>query len=58
MEAERLMLGLRTMAGVEHPGDARLDGLIEAGLLERSATRIRPTRRGLDLHNQIALAVL
>jgi oxygen-independent coproporphyrinogen-3 oxidase len=56
--AEALMLGLRTAAGVPSSDDARLDELVAAGLLVRDAERIRPTRRGLDLHNQIALAVL
>jgi oxygen-independent coproporphyrinogen-3 oxidase len=56
--AERLMLGLRTIAGVTAREDARLDALVAAGLLERSGARLRPTRRGLDLHNQVALAVL
>ena len=52
------MLGLRTVAGVPDRQDRRLDRLVAAGLLERSGSRIRPTRRGLDLNNQVALAVL
>jgi oxygen-independent coproporphyrinogen III oxidase len=56
--AERLMLGLRTIAGVVDCRDARLDLLVTAGLLERTGDRVRPTRRGMDLHNQVALAVL
>jgi putative oxygen-independent coproporphyrinogen III oxidase len=58
--AERVMLGLRTTAGLVPPPEfeARLAGLERAGLLERLGDRYAPTRRGLDLHNQIALAVL
>ena len=58
--AERLMLGLRTTVGIVPPeGFARaLSDLGEAGLVERTGDRVRPTLRGLDLHNQIALAVL
>jgi oxygen-independent coproporphyrinogen-3 oxidase len=58
--AESLMLGLRTVEGMAPPTGfddelARLDG---AGLIRRVSGRVMPTRRGLDLHNQIALAVL
>ncbi len=58
--AESLMLGLRTVEGmtVPHGFDAELDTLMAAGLVERTGERVVPTRRGLDLHNQIALAVL
>jgi oxygen-independent coproporphyrinogen-3 oxidase len=58
--AERLMLGLRTTAGLEPPAgfDAELSHLERAGLVERRGDLTRPTRRGLDLHNQVALAVL
>ena len=35
-----------------------LEGLQRAGLVQRRGERVAPTRRGLDLHNQIALAVL
>jgi coproporphyrinogen III oxidase-like Fe-S oxidoreductase len=58
--AERLMLGLRTRAGLEPPPgfEAELERLEGSGLIERAAGRVRPTRRGLDLHNQVALAVL
>lgn len=58
--AEALMLGLRTVAGVV-PGrgeEGTLAELAAAGLVERSGERFRPTRRGLDLHNQVALRVL
>jgi oxygen-independent coproporphyrinogen-3 oxidase len=59
-KAERLMLGLRTLEGVEPPdGFAdELGRLAAGGLIERVDGRFRPTRRGMDLHNQIALAVL
>ena len=59
-DAERLMLGLRTRNGLEPPQgfDSRLEDLERLGLLERSGSLVRPTRRGLDLHNQVALAVL
>jgi oxygen-independent coproporphyrinogen-3 oxidase len=58
--AETLMLGLRTVAGVVPPPgfEEPLGRLGEAGLLERRGPRVVPTRRGLDLHNQVALAVL
>jgi oxygen-independent coproporphyrinogen-3 oxidase len=58
--AERVMLGLRTTAGLEPPAgfDAPLRTLEEAGLVARSGDRYAPTRRGLDLHNRIALEVL
>jgi oxygen-independent coproporphyrinogen-3 oxidase len=59
-DAERVMLGLRTTAGlVPPPGfEAPLGHLAAAGLVVRDGARYAPTRRGLDLHNQIALAVL
>jgi coproporphyrinogen III oxidase-like Fe-S oxidoreductase len=58
--AESLMLGLRTAEGMIVPAgfDDELMRLEKAGLVQRSNGRIRPTRRGMDLHNQIALAVL
>jgi oxygen-independent coproporphyrinogen-3 oxidase len=58
--AESLMLGLRTVEGMAPPSgfDDALDHLNRAGLIERAGGRVVPTRRGLDLHNQIALAVL
>ena len=58
--AESLMLGLRTESGVAAPAgfDDELARLQEAGLVRRVDGRVVPTRRGLDLHNQIALAVL
>jgi oxygen-independent coproporphyrinogen III oxidase len=58
--AEALMLGLRTAGGMAAPGgfDGELDELASAGLIQRRDGWVVPTRRGLDLHNQIALAVL
>jgi len=58
--AEALMLGLRTAEGITRPFgfDAELDGLASAGLISAVDGRLVPTRRGMDLHNQIALAVL
>jgi oxygen-independent coproporphyrinogen-3 oxidase len=58
--AESLMLGLRTAEGIAAPAgfQAELAGLERDGLIERRDGRVIPTRRGLDLHNQIALAVL
>jgi oxygen-independent coproporphyrinogen-3 oxidase len=58
--AERLMLGLRTRNGLTPPAgfDAELRELERSGLVERLGGLVRPTRRGLDLHNQVALAVL
>lgn len=57
---EALMLGLRTVEGMPPPEgfDRELGELLRAGLIEERANRVVPTRRGLDLHNQIALAVL
>jgi oxygen-independent coproporphyrinogen-3 oxidase len=59
-KAESLMLGLRTAEGVAPPSgfEAELDRLASAGLISSVAGRVAPTRRGMDLHNQIALAVL
>lgn len=58
--AESLMLGLRTVAGVVPPAgfDDPVERLVAGGLLRRRGRRVLPTRRGLDLHNQVALAVL
>jgi oxygen-independent coproporphyrinogen-3 oxidase len=57
---EALMLGLRTVEGMVPPdGFGReLGELMQSGLIERIDGRVVPTRRGLDLHNQIALVVL
>ena len=58
--AEALMLGLRQAEGIEAPPgfDGELGRLQADGLVRISDGRVAPTRRGLDLHNQIALAVL
>ena len=58
--AESLMLGLRTAEGTRvMPGfETELRSLLRAGLIRRVDGRVVPTRRGMDLHNQIALAVL
>jgi oxygen-independent coproporphyrinogen-3 oxidase len=58
--AERVMLGLRTAAGLEPPPgfERPLEALVEAGLLSRDGRRYAPTRQGLDMHNRIALEVL
>ena len=58
--AERLLLGLRATAGVVAPDGfaEELSRLEAAGLIETDGERVLPTRRGLDLHNQIALEVL
>lgn len=58
--AESLMLGLRTAEGLNLPAgfDDELAKLLRAGLVERHGARVVPTRKGLDLHNQIALEVL
>jgi oxygen-independent coproporphyrinogen-3 oxidase len=57
---EALMLGLRTAEGMAQPDgfDREIGELVDAGLIERRNGRVLPTRRGLDLHNQIALVVL
>jgi oxygen-independent coproporphyrinogen-3 oxidase len=59
-DAEALMLGLRTAEGTfERAGfEPEMAGLASSGLIVREDGRVRPTRRGMDLHNQIALAVL
>jgi oxygen-independent coproporphyrinogen-3 oxidase len=58
--AEALMLGLRTAEGLAPPQgfDTELARLASDGLIQRTDGRVIPTRRGMDLHNQIALAVL
>jgi oxygen-independent coproporphyrinogen-3 oxidase len=58
--AESIMLGLRTAEGMRAPDgfENELDSLVQGGLIERVDGRVMPTRRGMDLHNQIALAVL
>ena len=58
--AESLMLGLRTAEGMVPPAgfDDELALLTASGLIDRRNGRVAPTRRGMDLHNQIALAVL
>jgi len=58
--AESLMLGLRTAEGMVPPAgfDDELTRLTASGLIDRRNGRVAPTRRGMDLHNQIALAVL
>jgi oxygen-independent coproporphyrinogen-3 oxidase len=62
VQSERLMLGLRTTAGVAPPAgfEPELGELERLGLVERrdGSGTVAPTRRGLDLHNQVALAVL
>ena len=59
-DAEALMLGLRTAEGTaERTGfEDEMAELAAGGLIVREGGRVRPTRRGMDLHNQIALAVL
>lgn len=58
--AERVMLGLRTVVGVRvvRSLERPLGQLERLGLVTRRGSRWVPTRRGLDLHNQVALAVL
>jgi putative oxygen-independent coproporphyrinogen III oxidase len=58
--AESLMLGLRTADGAAVPPgfERELSSLLKAGLVRRTDGHVFPTRRGMDLHNQIALAVL
>jgi len=58
--AESLMLGLRTAEGMPPPSgfDPELAELVKVGLVAMTGGRVVPTRRGMDLHNQIALAVL
>ena len=58
--AETLMLGLRTADGMAAPPgfERELAELQAGGLVARIDGRVAPTRRGMDLHNQIALSVL
>jgi len=58
--AEALMLGLRTASGMAAPAgfDRELAELVAGGLVATIEGKVAPTRRGMDLHNQIALAVL
>ncbi len=58
--AETLMLGLRTADGMAAPAgfERELAELEAGGLVARIGGRVAPTRRGMDLHNQIALSVL
>jgi putative oxygen-independent coproporphyrinogen III oxidase len=58
--AESLMLGLRTAEGMKPPAgfEGQLAELAAAGLIRDEGGRVVPTRRGMDMHNQIALAVL
>ena len=58
--AESLMLGLRTAQGMTPPAgfDDELRRLQRDGLVEKVDGRVVPTRRGMDLHNQIAITVL
>lgn len=58
--AERVLLGLRTVDGVAAPTelDEPLARLEAAGLVAHAGGRVVPTRRGLDLHNQVAVAIL
>lgn len=58
--AERVLLGLRTVRGLRPPAglESELGELEAAGLVRLHDSWVAPTRRGLDLHNQIALAVL
>jgi oxygen-independent coproporphyrinogen-3 oxidase len=58
--AESLMLGLRTAEGMRPPAgfDRELAELTAAGLIRYEDGRVLPTRRGMDMHNQIAMAVL
>jgi coproporphyrinogen III oxidase-like Fe-S oxidoreductase len=58
--AERLLLGLRAADGVvaDDRFELALKTLEVAGLVERRDGRVAPTRRGLDLHNQVAVELL
>lgn len=58
--AERTMLGLRSSDGTP-TGETRaevIEQLCAAGLVTVAGDRVKPTERGFDLHNQIALALL
>ena len=58
--AERVMLGLRTVRGLRPPAgfERELADLERLGLVRRRGGWVSPTRRGLDLHNQVAMTVL
>ena len=54
------MLGLRLREGVaieDGPMGAAAARLLSAGLLERTAARLRVTARGESVLNQVALAI-
>jgi hypothetical protein len=54
------MLGLRTVRGLRPPAgfERELADLERLGLVRRRGGWVSPTRRGLDLHNQVAMTVL
>jgi oxygen-independent coproporphyrinogen-3 oxidase len=54
-ESERLWVGLRLMEGIEErDGDRRhLDRFVSGGLLERAGNRVRLTRRGVLVSNEV-----
>ncbi|MBO0743751.1 MAG: radical SAM family heme chaperone HemW [Candidatus Dormibacteraeota bacterium] len=60
VQAERVLLGLRTVRGLRRTGGfgPQLERLAAAGLVRLSPGWVAPTERGLDLHNQIAMEML
>ena len=55
---EHYMLGLRLCEGVLEDDNPNLPRLIEMGLLERKDSRVRLTRRGLDIANYVISELL
>jgi putative oxygen-independent coproporphyrinogen III oxidase len=54
---ERIMLGIRTSAGLPSDGLPNVDQLVGAGLLERAGSRVRLTRSGRLLANRVVDAL-
>lgn len=59
-ELERFMLGLRMTKGILYNGEfpERVEPLIKNGLLEISGSRLRLTKRGIDLANLVFMEFL
>lgn len=59
-EEERIMLGTRMMNGIE-PGAIcphKIERVLRLGLAELRDGRICPTEKGMELHNQLVLALI
>lgn len=70
LEAEVVMVGLRVLEGIDktdylnrfghslHSVYPNIDAIIEQGLLEETATHLRPTPKGVMLNNEILIQLL